>query len=306
MLIIGENIHIISPRVKRIFAEHDVAGLQEMAKSQVAGGAGILDLNIGPQRRRGPEVMTWVVNTVQEVVDVPLSLDTTNLEAIRAGLRLAKVPGMINSTSAEPERLEKVPPVAAEYNARLIALMMGKGGIPITAEERVAIAIEQLVPRAQELGIPMENLFLDPLILTVAGCQEYCPHAIEAVRYVKQGMDPAPMTTCGLSNVSNTVPDELRSLINRVFLVMLMAAGIDSVIGDPLDEELRETIRIVEERDNSTGAGAVFLALYDATEAMEELEPSQVDMSEPDQVDIWKTVQVLMNRIIFTDAYLRA
>jgi len=183
---------------------------------------------------------------------------------------------------------------------------MGKGGIPISAEERVAIAIEQLVPRAMEVGIPMEDLYLDPLVLTVAGCQEYCPHAVEAVRYIKQGMDPAPMTIAGLSNVSNHVPAEGRSLLNRVYLVMLMAAGIDSVIADPLDRELMETVRIVEERDESTGAGHALLVLYDATMAMEELEPSQIDLDDPAQSDIWKTVQVLMNKIIFTESYLRA
>jgi len=156
-----------------------------------------------------------------------------------------------------------------------------------------------------EVGIAMEDLYLDPLVLTVAGCQEYCPHAIEAVRYVKQGMDPAPMTIGGLSNVSNNVPNENRSLLNRVYLVMLMAAGIDAVIADPLDRELMETIRIVEQRDDSTPVGNLLLALHDATAAMGELEPSQVDMSDPEQVAIWKTVQVLLNKTIFTESYLR-
>jgi 5-methyltetrahydrofolate corrinoid/iron sulfur protein methyltransferase len=305
MLIIGENIHIIAPKVKRMIADRDTGAVQALALAQVDGGADFLDLNIGPQRRTGPEVMEWMVSAVQDVVEVPLSLDTTNLSAIEAGLKVAKQRAMVNSTSAEPERLEKVPPLAAEYDARLIALMMGKGGIPVTAEERVAIAIETLVPRAMEVGISMENLFLDPLVLTVAGCQEYCPHAVEAVRYIKQGMDPAPMTTGGLSNVSNNVPDEGRSLLNRVYLVMLMAAGIDSVIADPLDWELMETIRIVEERDDSTAAGALLLTLYDRVMGMEELEPSDVDMNEPSQVEIWKTYQVLMNKIIFTESYLR-
>jgi len=184
--------------------------------------------------------------------------------------------------------------------------MMGKSGIPVAAEERVAVAIESLVPRAMELGIPMQNLYLDPLVLTVAGTQEYCPHAIEAVRYVKQGMDPAPRTIAGLSNVSNNVPEKNRSLIDQVYLVMLMAAGIDAVIADPTDAELTETIRIIEERDASTGTGQLLLTLYDATEAMEELDASQVDMADPYQADIWKTVQVLMNKIIFTESYLRA
>jgi len=305
MLIIGENIHIIAPTVKNAIAERDTATIQRLAKAQVDKGADILDLNIGPQKRSGPEVMTWMVNAVQEVTDVGLSFDTTNLAAIETGLKLAKHQAMINSTSAEPERLEKVPEVAARYSAKLIALLMGKGGIPVTAEERVAIAIDQLVPRAMEVGIPMEDLFLDPLVLTVAGCQEYCPHAVEAVRYIKQGMDPAPMTIGGLSNVSNNVPNENRSLLNRVYLVMLMAAGIDAVIADPLDRRLMETIRIVEQRDDSTPVGNLLLSLYDATAAMEELEPSQVDMNDPDQVDIWKTVQVLLNKTIFSESYLR-
>ena len=305
MLIIGENIHIIAPTVKNAIAERDTATIQRLAKAQVDKGADILDLNIGPQKRSGPEVMTWMVNAVQEVTDVGLSFDTTNLAAIETGLKLAKHQAMINSTSAEPERLEKVPEVAARYSAKLIALLMGKGGIPVTAEERVAIAIDQLVPRAMEVGIPMEDLFLDPLVLTVAGCQEYCPHAVEAVRYIKQGMDPAPMTIGGLSNVSNNVPNENRSLLNRVYLVMLMAAGIDAVIADPLDRHLMETIRIVEQRDDSTPVGNLLLSLYDATAAMEELEPSQVDMNDPDQVDIWKTVQVLLNKTIYTESYLR-
>jgi len=306
MYIVGENIHIISPRIKTAIAERDAKTIQNLALAQVRHGAQRLDLNIGPQKKSGPEVMSWLVNTIQEVVDIPFSFDTTNLAAIEAGLKLAKQQGMINSTSAEPERLANVPPLAAQYHAKLIALMMGKGGIPVNAEERVAIAIDQLIPRAMEVGIPFEDLYLDPLVLTVAGCQEYCPHAIEAVRYIKQGMDPAPKTIGGLSNVSNHVPPEGRSLINRVYLVMLMAVGIDAVIADPLDRELMETIRIIEERDDSTGKGQLLLKLYDATAAGEELEPSQVDMKDPEQVAIWKTVQVLLNKVIFTESYLRA
>lgn len=256
MLIIGENIHIIAPKVKRAVRRRDAEAIQSLAQAQVDAGAGMLDLNIGPQRRTGPEVMTWMINAVQEVVDLPLSLDTTNLSAIETGLGLVKQQAMINSTSAEAERLEKVPPLAARFKAKLIALTMGKGGIPLTAEERVAVAIEKLIPRAEEVGISMDDLYLDPLVLTVAGLQEYCPQAIEAVRYVKLGMDPAPRTVVGLSNVSNNVQEENRSLLNRVYLVMLMAAGLDAAIADPLDRELMETIRIIEARDEH-GGGAV-------------------------------------------------
>jgi 5-methyltetrahydrofolate corrinoid/iron sulfur protein methyltransferase len=305
VLIIGENIHIVSPQVKEAIANRDAAFMQKLAMEQVAAGAAIVDLNIGPQKKEGPEVMRWLVNTVQEVVDVPLSYDTTNLEAIRVGLSLAKHKGLVNSTSAEPQRLQDVPPVAAEFGAGLIALTMGKSGIPVTAEERVAIAIETLIPRALECGIPIEDLYLDPLLMTVSGCQEYCPPAIEAVRYIKMGMDPAPKTTCGLSNVSNRVPEDKRSILNRVYAAMLMAVGIDTAIADPLDKELMNVIRIVENRDDSSAAGALLLTLHDRVAAMEELEPSDVDMNEPDQVAIWRTYQVLMNKTIYTENYLR-
>jgi len=304
MFIIGENIHIVSDKVKRTIETRDKKTLQDLALRQVQAGAQALDLNIGPQKRRGPEVMEWVVKTVQEVVDVPLSLDTTNLQAMETGLKLAKRQAILNSASAQPDRLESVPGLAAEHNAKLIALAMGTS-IPATAEERVNIALEKLIPRAMELGIPMEDLYLDPLVLTVKGMQDQATQAIEAVRFLKQTAVPPPQTVVGLSNVSNGVPREGRGLINYTFLVMLMAAGLDAAIADPLDQRLWEFIRTIEERDDSTGAGRLLLALHDATANMEQLDPGQVDMSDPEQMAIYKTVQILSNQVIYADSYLR-
>jgi cobalamin-dependent methionine synthase I len=118
-------------------------------------------------------------------------------------------------------------------------------------------------------------------------------------------MDPPPMTVVGLSNVSNQVPHEMRPLIDRVYLVMLMAAGLDAAILNPLDAILMDTIRIVEERDDNTPTGALYLKLHDAVAAMEELSQDDVDMSDPGQEEIWKTVQVLLNKVIYADSYLR-
>lgn len=303
---LGENIHIVSPKVKQALAERDGGFFVDLARKQVDAGADALDLNIGPRKKDGPEVVEWLVDIMEEAVPgMTLSFDTTNLAAIEVGLKRVGSNAIVNSTSAEPERLEKVPPVAAKYGANMIALCMEKSGIPVSADARISIAMEKLIPRAQEVGIPMDNLFIDPLILTVSGCQEYVPEAIETVRMLKMVMDPPPMTVVGLSNVANQVPYEMRPLLNRVFMVMLMAVNLDAAILDPLDEKLMETIRIVQERDDSTPVGALYLKLHDAIAAMEELEQDQVDMSDPEQVEIWKTVQVLLDKVIYTDSYLR-
>ncbi len=305
MKIIGENIHIISPRVKKAMKERNLRFFQDSAVKQVEAGADVLDLNIGPQKKAGDEIMPWLVKGVQEVVDVPLSLDTTNLAAIEAGLKVAKQQCIVNSCSAEEERLATLPPLIKKYQAKLIALTMGKSGIPVSAEERVNIALEALIPRAMELDIPMEDLLIDPLVLTVSGCQEYCPECVEAVRILKFAGDPPPMTNVGLSNVSNSVPNEMRPLINRVYGVMLLAVGVDYIIADPLDEAQNNFFRVIETRDESTSLYRLLLCLHDKTAAGEKLAHTDLDMSDPEQAAVFKTVQILYNDVIYTDSYLR-
>ncbi|MEA3341823.1 MAG: dihydropteroate synthase, partial [Chloroflexota bacterium] len=264
------------------------------------------DLNVGPQKKHGHEILPWLVETVEEVVDVPLVFDTTNLAAIEAACEtVSKAQPIINSTDARAERLETVPAVAKKYNTRLVALTMGKGMIPVGADERVTIALEKLIPHMLEIDFPITDLIIDPLVLTVSGCQEYCPECIEAVRTIKFAWDPPPLTNGGLSNVSNAVPHAMRPLLNQTYMVMLMGAGLDMVIADPLDEELMECIRVVEERDESSALNKLLLKLHDRVEAMEELQPDDVDMSDPQQADIWKTVQILLNKVIYTNSYLR-
>jgi 5-methyltetrahydrofolate corrinoid/iron sulfur protein methyltransferase len=307
MYIIGENIQILSPRVKESIANHDATYIRQCARIEVTHGASMVDVNIGPRKRDGVDVMPWLVEEIyQEIGPFPLSLDTTNAFAIEAGLKKCQelgITAMINSTSADPDRLNVTMPLAAQYGARIIALAMDKN-IPATADGRVQLAMEVLIPKAEELGIPMTNIYLDPLVLTVNGCQDHGPETINAIRSFKMLWDPSPMTTVGLSNISNSVPHEGRSLLNRTYLVMLLATGLDSAIADPLDEAQNEAIRIVEQRDDSTGVGRAYLALYDAVAAMEEFTPDHVDMKDPDQVAIYKTVRILENKVIYAHGYL--
>ena len=305
MLLIGENIHIIAPRVKEAIERADKAVIQDLARRQVDAGAAVLDLNIGPQRRLGHEIMPWIVEAVQEAVEVPLSLDTTNLAAMEAGLKVCKSRATLNSASADPERLDSVMALAARYDARVVALTMGVEGIPTTADGRAAIALEELLPAAERHGIDMADVFLDPLVLAVSCNQDVARESVEAIRMFKILSDPPPMTTVGLSNVSNGCPAETRPLINRVMLVLLLGAGLDSAIADPLDSEQREWGRIVEQRDQSTPLARLVLALHDASAAMEELDPGLVDAGDPAQVEVYKTYRMLQNEVIYADSYLR-
>ena len=306
MYIIGENIHILSDKVKEALKNRDGRFFQELAVKQVEAGAQAIDLNMGPRKADWAEIFPWMTELVEAVVDLPLCFDSTNLLGIEAGLKkVTKAQPIINSTSAEPERLEKVPLIAKQYNARLVALTMGSGGIPIAADERVNIAVEHLIPRMDEIGFPMQDLIIDPLVLTVSGCQQYCPHLIDAVRTLPYAWDPAPAISVGLSNVSNAVPREGRPLINRVYCAMLMGAGLQMMIADPLDEDLKTTIRVIEQRDQSTPLARLYLKIADRIAAMEEPMLEDIDLSDPEQAAIWKTVQILLNKVIYADGYLQ-
>jgi 5-methyltetrahydrofolate corrinoid/iron sulfur protein methyltransferase len=305
MLGIGECIHIISESVKTAVQERDKAFIQNLARQQAEKGAAYLDLNIGPQKKAGHEVMPWMVETVQEVTDLPLSLDTTNAVAMEAGLKVCKQKALINSTDSTDERIQALMPLAAQYNSDIIALTLAKGGLPTSADARCELAAEKIFPAADEFGISSDRIFLDPLVLTINGNQDQVQETINAVRFFKEMADPAPKTTCGLSNVSNQCPDESRPLLNRVFCVMMMGAGLHSAILDPLDDELMSVIRAVESRDESSAKGKLYVGLYDAYEAMEQYDTTGADMSDPEISDIIKTVRIMQNETLYAHSYLR-
>jgi len=305
MYIIGENIHIISEKVKEALANKDREFFMDLAVRQVEAGAKAIDINLGPRKKDWAEVFPWIVETIEAVVDVPLSIDTTNIDGMEAALKtIRKAQPILNSTSAEPERLEKVPLLAKKYGAKLIALTMGTNGIPVEADARVSIAVETIIPRLLEMDFPMENLIIDPLVLTVSGCQQYCPHLIEAVRMLQYAWDPAPMISVGLSNVSNAVPNENRPLINRVYCAMLMGVGLQMMIANPFDQKQNQVIRWIETKDTSTPLARLYNKIAERVAAGEEPQAEDFDMTDPEQVPIWKTTKILLNKVIYADGYL--
>lgn len=245
MLIIGEKLSIIAKRVREAMASKDKGPIQEIATNQWKQGAGMIDANIGPAEDHGEQLMQWMVTTIQEVVPLPVCLDTTNLKAIEAGLKIHNNEWgkpLINSTSNDPERFPFLE-LAAKYNCQIIGLTIGKGGLPADAEERAAIASE-IMARAMEYGLPLEDLYLDPLVLQVATSQDHARHVVKSVKMFQELNDPPMKTVVGLSNVSNGCPKPLRPILNKYFLSLLVYEGLSAAIADP--HEVVETVKTID------------------------------------------------------------
>ncbi len=250
MLLIGERINVITKAQRVAMENRDPKPIQQLAKDQVAAGANVLDLNIGPAEDDGPELMDWMVKTVQEVAEVPLCLDTTNLEAIRAGLKAHNNTwgrAMINSTSGETERLNTFMPVAAEFQCDIIGLCLTGSGLPADANERAAIAVD-IMTKAEEVGLPVDHIHLDPLVLMLNGNQDQALQCIQAVEMFQALSDPPMKTVVGLSNIANTAPAAMKGILTAVFFQMLRDAGLTGAIIDPLEKEFMEVVRTGDPR----------------------------------------------------------
>ncbi|MDP3880383.1 MAG: dihydropteroate synthase [Dehalococcoidales bacterium] len=236
MILIGENINIMSATIGPALRERNPVPIQELARAEAQAGVDYLDLNIGPARRQGNELMEWVVKTVQEVSDLPLSLDTTNMVAMEAGLKVCQSKALINSISLQPARLEQGLPLAKNHNADMIGLLWGVEGMPRDANERCMLAVD-LIYKANEAGIPSENIWIDPIASPVSVEINQVKSCVEFMSMLKD-IAPECKSTVGLSNISNGTPHHLRPYLNRTYLIMLMRYGLHSAIVDAFDAEL--------------------------------------------------------------------
>lgn len=240
MFIIGERINGMFRAVAKAIAERDAAAIADLARRQVEAGAQALDINTGPTEGDPADVMRWLVETVQAEVDVPLALDTPKLPVLEAGLRAARRPPIINSTTGAQDRLDALLPLAVAYGASVIGLSIDERGIPRNAEARAEIALT-ILAGAMAAGLPTDRLYLDPIVLPVSAAQDQSAAALQACGLFRSLTEPPPHLIVGLSNVSQGTVH--RPLINRTYLVMAMAMGVDAAILDPFDRDLMDALK---------------------------------------------------------------
>jgi len=292
MIIVGENINIMSTTLGPAMRERRTEPIQVMATAEDKNGADYLDLNIGPAKKTGADLMPWLVNVVQEVTSRPLSLDTTNPEAIEAGLKLAKQRALINSVSLQPERLEKILPLVVKYQTEMIGLLWGVEGMPRDTSERCMLAVD-LTYKANEAGVKNENIWIDPIATPISGDISQVQASYEFLQMLPE-ICPECKSIVGLSNVSNGTPAELRPYLNRTYLVMLERYGLYAAIADALDEELFAIAR---------GRRPEIVDLIHRTMDGERIDLSTIS---PEKAKYVKTVRVLNGTTLYSHAWLEA
>ena len=291
MILIGESLNVISTKIGKAFKARDPKPIQEEALFQKEKDMDYIDINLGPAKKDGHELMPWVVEVVQEVVDdIPLALDTSNIDAIEAALKVCKQTPIVNSIMCRPERYEKMIPLAAEHNAEFIALLWGPEGLPRDENERAALCVE-LLYTANEAGIPNEKIWVDGIV-TPVNIQQ--PQAISLMEFqgMLQDIAPGARSTCGLSNISNGAPEHLRPILNQTYMVMLQKYGMESVIADPLDDQL-----IAIARDKRQDIVDLIYSIMDGQEP-------DMDSLSKEMQDYAKTTNVILGKSLYSDSWL--
>ncbi len=294
MLLIGESLNVISKKIGRAFKERDPEPIKEEALFQKEKGMDYIDINLGPAKKDGHELMPWVVQTVQEVVpDVPLALDTSNIDAIEAALKVYQetpVPPLVNSIMVRPERYERMVPLVAEHNADFIALMWGPEGLPRDENERAALCVE-LLYFANEAGIPNDKIWVDGIV-TPLNIQQPQLMSLMTFQEMLPEIAPEAKSTCGLSNISNGPPEHLRPILNQTYMVMLQKYGMHSVIADPLDDQL-----IAIAKGQRQDVVDLIYGIIDGND------PDMGSLDKEMQ-DYAKTVNVILGKSLYSDSWL--
>jgi 5-methyltetrahydrofolate corrinoid/iron sulfur protein methyltransferase len=299
MILFGESLNVISTVIGKEFKQADPAKrnpevIQKEVLRQKELGMDYIDINLGPAKKFGTELMPWVVNVVQEAVPgMPLLLDSSNIDAIEAGLKVCKPadkPHIVNSIMVRSARYEKMVPMAAQYDADFVALMWGPDGLPRDENERAALAVE-LLYYANEAGIPNEKIWVDGIVTPVNIQQQQCMSLLN-FQMMLEDIAPGVKSTCGLSNISNGPPEHLRPILNSTFMCMLWKYGMKSVIADPLDK--RQTAIAKGQRQDIVD---LIWGLMDGND------PGAASQ-EGELLEYYKTYKVIMGETLYSDSWL--
>lgn len=244
MIVIGELINGMYKDVAKAIANRETDVIQHLAEEQVRAGSSILDVSTGPYSKDPVEDMKWLVGCIQKVVMVPLAIDSTKLNVIEESIKIAANRVVINSTSADDDKMGMVFTLAKKYNAQVIGIAMDRKGVPNTKDKRLELAAK-IIAKSAECGIATEDLYLDPIAMPVNVAQVQGPEVLESIREFRMLSNPSPNIVIGLSNVSQGNKGN-RNLLDRTFLTMAIACGLSAAILDPLDSELIDSMIAAE------------------------------------------------------------
>jgi len=298
MIVIGENIHVIAKVVNDAFKAKDAKPIQDLAKAQAEAGADYIDLNVGFLRKDTEERMTWIVNTVLDLVDLPLSIDTMNPVAMEIGLRLCKERGrkaLLNSASGKTDSKNEMLPLAKKYDCDVVISCINDKGMPAEGDSKLD-SVMDTVAYANDLGIPNERIWCDPIVLPASTAGEGQKNAVATYEFVEMLPEALPgiQSLVGLSNVSSGTPIENRELLNRVYLVILARKGLSASIHDALDEDMMKLCR---------GKSQNTVDLIYRTMDGEDIDFSSLSQEEINYV---KTTKVLTGETLYSDAWLES
>ncbi len=291
--VVAENINVMSKKIGPAMKNRDAAPVRELAEKLTEAGADYLDVNLGPARKKGDELMQWIVGVVQEVSDLPLFLDTMNVDAMEAGLKVYKNKGgkaVINSIMARDDRMDALLPFVQKYDCGMVALLWGPEGIPRDENERGELAAS-IVYRAQGDGVAGDDIFVDPIVVPVSSQQIEAQGCTNFMAMLPD-IFPDCGSTCGLSNISNGCPEKLRPLVNQTYFAMLRKHGLTSAIMDPFDKGLMDIAR---------GKKPEVEKLVGRVMDGEQMDPGSLSKEEVDYV---KTTQVLLGQKLYSDSWL--
>lgn len=301
MILVGENIHIISKSIRTAIENKDKDFILDLVNLQ--NGMDAIDINIGPARKES--IFEWLVPIIKNHSNINVSFDTTNANEMRRGLELYGncTNCFINSASKDTERFEKMTDLALEHNCNLILLTLDKEtGIPKTSDGRLEIAFE-LYEKCLLKGLKPDKLFFDPLILPLSVDQNQAMEAINTIRMLKESFEQPVKTIIGLSNISNGSPNNVRPLINRVFACFASGSGLDAAIIDAKDNEIIRIIKMIESKTPQNDYDKIYLEISNTIKNFGEISDIKYDINSEIQRNIIKAAEVIFGTKVYSHSF---